>query len=155
MWVRHKTNRACLLLRMQKLAFGWFTKYCALSPSLCFSSKYTVSLALWQVQDFLGKENRDKIRKKKKKNVFLNVQPEYKESWIYALLHLKKHLSLKHSATAYHATPCYVIGSKSFRPDIQNRAKWKMLWGIYSAIYGEVNVSVEKCAEIKGDYVEK
>ena len=29
-----------------------------------------------------------------------------------------------------------------------------MLWGIYSAIYGEVNVSVEKCVEIKGDYVE-
>ena len=25
-----------------------------------------------------------------------------------------------------------------------------MLWGIYSAIYGEVNVSVEKCVEIKG-----
>ena len=31
----------------------------------------------------------------------------------------------------------------------------KMLWGIYSAIYGEVNVSVEKCVEMKGDYVEK
>ena len=30
-----------------------------------------------------------------------------------------------------------------------------MLWGIYSAIYGEVNVSVEKCVEIKGDYVWK
>ena len=30
-----------------------------------------------------------------------------------------------------------------------------MLCGIYSAIYGEVNVSVEKCVEIKGDYVEK
>ena len=30
-----------------------------------------------------------------------------------------------------------------------------MLWGIYSGIYGEVNVSVEKCVEIKGDYVEK
>ena len=30
-----------------------------------------------------------------------------------------------------------------------------MLWGIYSDIYGEVNVSVEKCVEIKGDYVEK
>ena len=30
-----------------------------------------------------------------------------------------------------------------------------MLWGTYSAIYGEVNVSVEKCVEIKGDYVEK
>ena len=26
---------------------------------------------------------------------------------------------------------------------------------IYSAVYGEVNVSVEKCVEIKGDYVEK
>ena len=30
-----------------------------------------------------------------------------------------------------------------------------MLWGIYSAIYSEVNVSVEKCVEMKGDYVEK
>ena len=30
-----------------------------------------------------------------------------------------------------------------------------MLWGIYSATYGEVYVSVEKCVEIKGDYVEK
>ena len=30
-----------------------------------------------------------------------------------------------------------------------------MLCGIYSATYGEVNVSVEKCVEIKGDYVEK
>ena len=31
----------------------------------------------------------------------------------------------------------------------------KLLWGICSAIYGEVNVSVEKCVEIQGDYVEK
>ena len=30
-----------------------------------------------------------------------------------------------------------------------------MPWGIYSAIYGEVNVSVEKWVEIKEDYVEK
>ena len=30
-----------------------------------------------------------------------------------------------------------------------------MLWGIYSAIYDEVNVSVEKYVEIKGDYVKK
>ena len=30
-----------------------------------------------------------------------------------------------------------------------------MLWGIYSAIYGEVNASVEKCIEIKGDYAKK
>ena len=30
-----------------------------------------------------------------------------------------------------------------------------MMWGIYSSIYGEVNVSVEKCVEIKGDYAEE
>jgi hypothetical protein len=42
---------------------------------------------------------------------------------------------------------------KSFRPDVQNRDKWKMLRGIYSVIFGEVNVSV--CVEIKGDYIEK
>jgi len=37
----------------------------------------------------------------------------------------------------------------------KSRAKWKMLQGIYSAIYGEVNVSVSVCVEIKGDYIEK
>ena len=30
-----------------------------------------------------------------------------------------------------------------------------MLLGIYSAIYGEVNVSVSICGEIKGDYIEE
>ena len=25
---------------------------------------------------------------------------------------------------------------------------------LYRAIYGEVNISIEKCVEIKGDYVE-
>ena len=30
-----------------------------------------------------------------------------------------------------------------------------MVWGIYSAVYGEVNVSVEKCVKMKGDYVDK
>ena len=38
---------------------------------------------------------------------------------------------------------------------IKAATKWKMLWGIYSVIYGEVNVSVEKCVEMKGEYVEK
>jgi hypothetical protein len=40
-------------------------------------------------------------------------------------------------------------------PDLtyKSRAKWKMLRGIYSAIYGEVKVSL--CVEIKGDYNEK
>jgi len=37
----------------------------------------------------------------------------------------------------------------------KSRAKWKMLQGIYSAIYGEVNVSVSVSVEIKGDYIEK
>jgi len=46
----------------------------------------------------------------------------------------------------------YEGGSKSFRPDIKSLAKWKMLRGINSVIYGEVNVSV--CVEIKGDYIE-
>ena len=39
-----------------------------------------------------------------------------------------------------------------FRPDIQ---KPRQMENTVSAIYGEVNVSVEKCVEIKGDYVEK
>jgi hypothetical protein len=34
-------------------------------------------------------------------------------------------------------------------------AKWKMLRWIYSANYGEVNISVSVCVEIKGDYIEK
>jgi hypothetical protein len=37
----------------------------------------------------------------------------------------------------------------------KSRAKWKMLRGIYSAIYVEVYVSVSICVEIKGDYTEK
>jgi hypothetical protein len=49
----------------------------------------------------------------------------------------------------------YEDGSKSFRPDIRKRAKWKILRVIYSAIYGEVNVSVSVCVEIKGDCTEK
>jgi hypothetical protein len=37
----------------------------------------------------------------------------------------------------------------------KSRTKWKMLRGIYSAINGEVNVSVSVCVKIKGDYIEK
>ena len=68
----------------------------------------------------------------------------------------------------YFMSTCFKILSTAFRIELvlsrpylvsgltyKSRAKWKMLWGIYSAIYGEVNVSVEKCVEIKGDYVEK
>ena len=47
------------------------------------------------------------------------------------------------------------LGPKVSGMTYKSRTKRKMLWGIYSAIYGEVNVSVEKCVEIKGDYVEK
>ena len=53
----------------------------------------------------------------------------------------------------------YVVRSKSFRPDIRKpRQVENAVRDMYSAIYGEVNVSVEKCVEIveiKGDYVEK
>ena len=50
----------------------------------------------------------------------------------------------------------HVVGPKSFRPDIQKpRQMENAVRDIYRAIYGEVNVSVEKCVEIKGDYVEK
>jgi hypothetical protein len=45
------------------------------------------------------------------------------------------------------------VGPKVSGLTYKSRAKWKMLRGIYSAIYGEVNVSV--CVEIKGDYIEK
>ena len=48
-----------------------------------------------------------------------------------------------------------MAGCKSFRPDIQKPLQMEnTVRDIYSAIYGEVNVSVEKCVEIKGDYVE-
>ena len=49
----------------------------------------------------------------------------------------------------------YVVGPKSFRPGIQKSAKWKMLWGIYSAIYELLVHRCEKRVEIKEDYVEK
>jgi len=45
------------------------------------------------------------------------------------------------------------VGPKVTGVTDKSRAKWKMLRGIYSAIYGEVNVSVS--VEIKGDYIEK
>jgi len=45
------------------------------------------------------------------------------------------------------------VGPKVSGLTYRSRAKWKMLRGIYGAIYGEVNVSV--CVEIKEDYIEK
>jgi len=37
----------------------------------------------------------------------------------------------------------------------KSRAKWKILRGIHSAIYGDVHVPVSVCVEIKADYKEK
>ena len=56
----------------------------------------------------------------------------------------------------YVGNGCYSVRVQKF-PAWHTKAapNGKMLWGIYSAIYGEVNVSVEKCVEIKGDHVEK
>jgi uncharacterized protein with FMN-binding domain len=47
------------------------------------------------------------------------------------------------------------VGPKVSGLTYKSRAKWKVLRGIYSAIYGAVNVSVSVCVEIKGDYIEK
>jgi len=47
------------------------------------------------------------------------------------------------------------VGHKVSGLTYKSRVKWKMLRGIYSAIYGEVNVSVSVCVEIKGDCIEK
>ena len=44
----------------------------------------------------------------------------------------------------------YAVGSRIFRSDIQKPRQMENA----VRIYGEVNVSVEKCVEIKGDYVE-
>jgi len=49
----------------------------------------------------------------------------------------------------------YEGGSKISGLTYKSRVNWKMLRGIYSAIYGEVNVSVAVCVEIKGDCIEK
>jgi len=48
-----------------------------------------------------------------------------------------------------------MVGTKVSGLTYKSRAKWKILRGIYSAIYGEVNVSVSVCVEKKGDYTEK
>jgi hypothetical protein len=48
-----------------------------------------------------------------------------------------------------------MAGSKVSGLTYKSRAKWKMLRGTYSVIYGEVNLSASVCVEIKGDYVEK
>jgi hypothetical protein len=45
------------------------------------------------------------------------------------------------------------VGPKVSGLTYKSRAKWEMLRGIYSAFYGEVNVSV--CIEIRGDYIKK
>jgi len=47
------------------------------------------------------------------------------------------------------------VGPKVSGLTYKSRAKWKMLRGIYSDIYGEVNISVSVSVEIKGDYIEK
>jgi hypothetical protein len=48
-----------------------------------------------------------------------------------------------------------LVGPKVSGLTNKSHAKWKMLRGIYIVIYGEVNISVSVCVEIKGDYIEK
>ena len=49
----------------------------------------------------------------------------------------------------------YEGGSKTFQPDIQKPRQMENTARMYSAIYGEVNVSVSVCIAIKGDYILK
>ena len=49
----------------------------------------------------------------------------------------------------YRESVCTSVGLKFSGLTYRSRAKWKTLRGIYSAIYGEVNVSVSVCVEIK------
>jgi hypothetical protein len=51
-------------------------------------------------------------------------------------------------------SPTYLVGSKFFGLTYKSRAKWGMLRGIYSAIYGEVNVSVSGGYVLHIDYIE-
>jgi hypothetical protein len=44
---------------------------------------------------------------------------------------------------------------KKFPAWYKSRAKWKMLRGIHRAVFGEVNISVSVCVEIKGDYIKQ
>jgi hypothetical protein len=48
-------------------------------------------------------------------------------------------------------------GSKGFLPDINKACEMENIAKgiLYTAIYGEVNVSLSVCVEIKGDYIEK
>jgi len=50
---------------------------------------------------------------------------------------------------------CTRVGTKVSGLKYKSRSKGEILRGIYSAICGEVNVSVSVCVEIKGDYIEK
>jgi len=55
----------------------------------------------------------------------------------------------------FHSIPSTSVGPKFYGLAYKSRAKWKMLQGVYGTIYGEVNVSISVCVEIKGDYIEK
>jgi len=69
-------------------------------------------------------------------------------------------LSIIRSLNTVYAAIVFVIlvtrvGPKFSGLTYKSRTKWKRLRGIYSAMYGEVNVSVSVCVEIKEDYIKK
>jgi len=47
------------------------------------------------------------------------------------------------------------VGPKVSGLTYKSCTKWKMLLGVCSTMFGELNVSISVCAEIKGDYIEK
>ena len=70
---------------------------------------------------------------------------------MYFCIPLARTPSISCSLTVIHT----MVGPKVSGLTYKSRTKWKMLRGICSAIYGEVNISVSVGVEIKGDYIEK
>ena len=94
------------------------------------------------------------IRNKKTQTPIWKLSYHYENPYSTTLgwveVKLNKNKEVKLNKNTY-----YEGGSKSFGLTYKSRTKRKMLRGIYSAICGEVNVSVSVCVEIKGDYTEK
>ena len=83
------------------------------------------------------------------------------EACLYSVYMIETYLNnLKLNKNYVEVYPNFILSDSWVGPKVsaltyKSRAKWKMQRGIYSAIYGEVNISVSVCVEIKGDYIEK
>jgi len=93
------------------------------------------------------------LKLKKLKGILHNVILIQSPSISHKIISVSSLILISNSPTLYKLHMS--VGPKVSGLTYKSRAKWKMLWRIYCAIYGEVNVSVSVCVEIKGDYIEK